>query len=873
VVLAQFGMKPKRGGYTPAEIAKKYDINKFRKVLADSNSEDIERKTAEMMIANYNEKLAKLALAQESVKGFPQGIPVMAMPYVESMQMDPATFLPDQAEEQLEGADEPDAEMGTSRYGSQVVNQFPTKRYGGLPKAQNGYVGIGFSNDPVKERKFAEDADTGSLYRIYKEAMESKDRKKMADAANLINNANIENSWGWLPWTKENKMTDLAQILREEVGKIDLKNAPKAVNTAQQDQALRKKSSDTYATVLYLKNKAKADKNPDLEYHYDEELTRLKKIHPAYKDAYFWRKKDRGSAGSVQPGGGYKPAKPDIFYNETEGNVVNEFWDTYVNEDSDKYYKKIAAKQANAPITNINVAAEDTAGLAAFKQKHKLKKEGGALTQYNGGGKVTADDGTYKSYEDGSIWNATAKNSDGTVGKWVQQADPNWKAPVASTNKQAGTKGTKTTTSAADYDPYPGYTEDELAGLLEDPSVLRKNKVAGKQKTGDKGTFGTGVTLEEFKARNPEYVKKFKDKYGKDFTEADAETFQKDYTQHVKDLAYKRAIEAGYSEAEAKEASERFSKSQGFIEGDPKAGDPRYIDKKFGEYTSSRFEPVFKKKTAPAADTQTKKDDKPTDRGPIERNPPMNLGQKTYAPWWLQDIVKISGAAADQARINRYLPWQATPEVRLPDGTFYDPTRELAANAEQANIANQYAAAFTDPRRLAAAQAQTQGKALENAANIMGKYNNMNVQLANQLSQQQTSIMNQAAQNKANLDTQLYDKYTVANQQFDNAKNAARQNLRQSYIDAITNKAKTQALNTLYPNFYTDPTTGGFVQKTGLASINPSQPGGDELDQIEKIMKRFPGTSFKDAQAYLKGSKGSSGEDDQSAYVKAQGYT
>ncbi len=35
VILAQFGMVPKKGGYTPAEISKKYDINKFRKVLAD----------------------------------------------------------------------------------------------------------------------------------------------------------------------------------------------------------------------------------------------------------------------------------------------------------------------------------------------------------------------------------------------------------------------------------------------------------------------------------------------------------------------------------------------------------------------------------------------------------------------------------------------------------------------------------------------------------------------------------------------------------------------------------------------------------------------------------------------------------------------
>lgn len=137
-VLAQFGMAPKKGGYTPAEIAKKYDLNKFRKILADPNTEDLERKTAEMMIANYNEKLAKLALAQESIKGFPQGIPVIAMPYIDAMQMDSSTFLPAQAEEQMEGENQPDADMGTARYGANVISQFPTKAYGGLIKAQDG---------------------------------------------------------------------------------------------------------------------------------------------------------------------------------------------------------------------------------------------------------------------------------------------------------------------------------------------------------------------------------------------------------------------------------------------------------------------------------------------------------------------------------------------------------------------------------------------------------------------------------------------------------------------------------------------------------------------------------------------------------------
>jgi len=55
----------------------------------------------------------------------------------------------------------------------------------------------------------------------------------------------------------------------------------------------------------------------------------------------------------------------------------------------------------------------------------------------------------------------------------------------------------------------------------------------------------------------------------------------------------------------------------------------------------------------------------------------------------------------------------------------------------------------------------------------------------------------------------LYDQNTVANQQFDNAKLAMRNNLRNYYTNAITNKEKTDALNQMYPNYAVSPAVGG----------------------------------------------------------------
>jgi hypothetical protein len=93
-LLKQFGKTPKKGGFTPAELAKPYDINKYRKVLDDPMSDAIQKKTAEEMIANYNVLLGKLALAQEAKKGFPQGIPFISEPYLMMNNLKPEDVLP-----------------------------------------------------------------------------------------------------------------------------------------------------------------------------------------------------------------------------------------------------------------------------------------------------------------------------------------------------------------------------------------------------------------------------------------------------------------------------------------------------------------------------------------------------------------------------------------------------------------------------------------------------------------------------------------------------------------------------------------------------------------------------------------------------------
>lgn len=98
-ILAMFGKIDNKGkskkGYTPAALAKMYDINKYREILDNKDSDKRDKNTAELMIIEYQDKLGALAIAQESLKDFEQGIPEVARPYMEKRGLSDEDILPE----------------------------------------------------------------------------------------------------------------------------------------------------------------------------------------------------------------------------------------------------------------------------------------------------------------------------------------------------------------------------------------------------------------------------------------------------------------------------------------------------------------------------------------------------------------------------------------------------------------------------------------------------------------------------------------------------------------------------------------------------------------------------------------------------------
>ena len=147
-ILDMFGLSKKKGGYTPADISKKYlELNKYREKLQSADSDKIAKASAERMIKNMLVKLGALAIAQESKKGFPQGIPSVAKPYMDAYGISEEDILPQQPE-QLEGQPSPmeagmeevpptQAEEQDMMMSPEMMDQAPMAMYGTIMGGYN----------------------------------------------------------------------------------------------------------------------------------------------------------------------------------------------------------------------------------------------------------------------------------------------------------------------------------------------------------------------------------------------------------------------------------------------------------------------------------------------------------------------------------------------------------------------------------------------------------------------------------------------------------------------------------------------------------------------------------------------------------------
>lgn len=674
-----------KGSYTPAELAKKYDINKFRKILQDPDSDSLDVKTAEKMIANYNLKLGKLALIQESKKGFPQGIPVIAMPYLATYSIQPESILPmkeqegqevpEGEEEQMEGEEMPEAQFGF--------------QYGRRPRRRGQRLDPYY---PYNQIEYSQ--NTNRTYPIGSSTKSTTTTTKKVMSKTPPKNAIVID---YDPAT-----TTADQVLydnRERIGKLE-------------KPVYLKRADGSYEKVI-PRSEVITNRDTDLSQRSGTMYEHLKRTL-------------RGDSAKTAV---------DKMYIRYQEHIDN----SKLSNERKKALKAIPKEQV---VENF---------LKAQKQVYKINDEIGPA----------------KLKEDIQEWNTT-KNNTARNAKYKAEAT-RLHLPVMSDDEIAVFQAA-----------YRGFVD-----IKDDPEAK---------------------SIREF-----------------DLTPVGAQRSE----QHK----YKMGEKA------VSDVDDLFG-----------AGSAGQAMRPKGDFTTKPFE------------------GEEIDEDQVVDNESNYVTGKRPAPFWIQDIINTGAALGNRLSIKKYMPWAPKVEPYEPQAAYYDPTRELAANAEQMQIGTQGAVLFGGPQAYNARFAQIAGQGAKNAANILSKYHNANIGIADKFSALKADIYNKANQTNAAIATDLYNKTTIANQQFDNAKRQANAELTASYVNAITNRSKAQTLNQMYPHFQINPMIGGDMNFYKGDELIPDESNDAEsrVKKISELKKMYPGLeeeTYRNAVGFGKSKKNQQADD------------
>ena len=1053
-ILKMFNMSANKKGYTPADIAKQYDINKFRRILADPDSEDLQRETAEMMIANYNLKLGKLALVQESLKGFPQGIPMISNPYLQSMNMNPEEFAQTQAQPDQSG------EEDVARYGKQVrrnlpKHQTPPGNTTGMVDADGNGIsdfiqapglnttGSGSGSLVIKSKG----TGLGGLFENPNKAMDTfiageqfvtnlanLDEKQAAEkkfedqfkVTNLMGSVG-ENKGDYLkdqyaglhfrpdqtgqqmlspsaasqqPGMNISKYGGQGSLPRADKGLwikqiLDFESKKgSASGTGLQNYGIKKDVWASKYPKMWEDNKITEDEAIDFiekEYmpmvkDYPEEAQK-RLVDYAYNTGRDIRDVIMLASGVQSLDNVQTKNTDDALWNTNKDAIMKSMSDPqFINKlddakkkiyedtwkrkgDSDAYTKtslprvnmwnqsdNTANPASNATSTNTAAGTSQTNNSSTFQNPAantgnpnqgtgpRMKMFGNVESLGNGffgprsrmvGMRYNQDKGIYEAVnrrgEVIGFFNAgQGQGASGNTGSSIYGTSGNTGEEITTTTKKkvkkqvipdgsevikrsdyktdaeyeaardkafadAGGKKTVYTQDKdgkyytvgespmfdgnKDIDAQLGYLKEQFSdpkmakalrekmiAASNDGTKLKKNKAEIQQMLNDPNMTDQQFVDQflELNTRNRKVndliqgsykcydnsTGKWKggsgcdDKIGKKYASLDAAAqaagvpmgdAKNKTLQQLSYIGYDDLLndaEAGkIKDADVASKLKNFKRDQfgvndeafgsGKNKGKVSAADSYYTNTTAGQVAGIIGK---KRKEDLLAETEVEEDVITKKKQAAEY-----ARQTGRSPWFIQDIMKSGNAFRQWAGIQKDMPWMPMPDVTLPEGVYYDPNRQLAANSEIAANTLQNLGAFQGPQGLSSRASQIFGQTARGAADTLSQFNNQNVGVANNMELQRANILNQNAIRRTGLAKQLYDENTIANQQYRNSKNQAMENMVNQWVSGKTNAVNAYNLNQMFPQYHTHPEAGGIISFEGGRPVTPDISGKDSF--------------------------------------------
>ncbi len=755
-VLKMFGKTPRKKGYTPAEISTSFDLNKYREILLDPQADHIQISTAEAMIKNYNNKLAALALAQESLKGFDNGIPGFAVSYLEELGIDPSQLI------SLDDA--PDAkQIAEAMYGME------TMQLGGAPQIYND-GGQTYMKIPMYNPGGATDLDPQQIQELITQL------QGQLQTSNYIINpktGQVEFKSG----SENSSEPAMGGSYAQPVG--DGLTEEEALNSAADEV------EDAEAAAV-------KENTPDTEVETSTKSTKRQNV-------------PKGSVLHDPSKEGYDPSKLK------QGHYIKE---------NGRWYKITGKKESEYNGTPIDKLDKRLKG-----SKSDLRKAYGRLENALNNN-PDLQDKLYEKY----LENVNAKKPGGIL-------------------KQADIDAAKKLTKEEVLANYLGAQRDIMIINAQKGNIGAEDK----SDSWDKGW--------DSKAGAPTQYAKTAKELGLDVLDKSKTfAFQAAYIG-MQDLADDDEFKDYLKDYSIGGDREGDTKTQ-FGLNDEGAGTK-------GRMTISAADGWWGNTTTGQAqlyspeNLEWNKEEVPDDSSTVvekeieKKKLEKGYIQPTEAKWWTQDLVNIGGALQDLYTAKRYDPYQATPafEEAIPEFTDFRGT--AARIGSQAATGARGASMFAGPQAYASTFGAIQGQAADKILQAQEMEIKANTGIQNQFEIANTQAKNEYNKVKAGLDTQLWDKNVIANQQFDNTKRALRQNLRTQFNAGWTNRGMTQTMNEQRENFAVDPTTGFLYKKPGYDPMAPTNAQKTLVsDAARKLMSENPSLSSKDALDWAKADAG-----------------
>ena len=406
----------------------------------------------------------------------------------------------------------------------------------------------------------------------------------------------------------------------------------------------------------------------------------------------------------------------------------------------------------------------------------------------------------------------------------TQQAESYGTPTVASTTGNGNKKPTGNNV-AFDQSRQDRYTKDWGITFNDDGvGSTSYSDVQGYQ--GDGYFGGASENIEGWKEANADYpgmeaLVASLSKYG-DKINPEVQKYQKWFNEvsipkQVAALkAERERVGKKFTDEDVKNATAALIKDYGF-----KKGTGTDYDGKMGTWTSSRRPFTYKLEETP--EEKIAKEEK-EERDPIDVVIPEEY-QAPRAEWWRQDQNNL--IALGLMDDNLYLPWAPDAERVKMDYVLDDWRGAANTNTAAANTMANALGAVGGPQ--AVANSQIQGQTLAANAQAINRVNTNNVGIMNQVAAMQPQLDMAVNQENAKRQMGVYDGTQKTLQGHDNflnwkiGKNAELQNA------ALTNRANTYNLNSIYDNYAVNPTSGGMINFTNPNALKKVGPQPDYL--------------------------------------------